>query len=98
MGLLRLDASLSAGGLSICPKHVVNAPFTTAVAASQGSCQSAAMTAPRSKPRQAGGILLALGFTIGAIVGVILGEPSAGFLVGGALGCALALLMWWRDR
>ncbi len=52
----------------------------------------------RPKPRQAGGILLALGFTIGAVAGVLLGQPSAGLLIGGALGAALALLIWFRDR
>ncbi len=52
----------------------------------------------RPKPRQAGGILLALGFTIGAVAGVLLGQPSAGLLIGGALGGLVALLIWLRER
>lgn len=56
------------------------------------------MTAPNPKSRQAGGILLALGFMLGAVIGVVLGQPSAGLLIGGAVGGALALLLWWRDR
>jgi hypothetical protein len=56
------------------------------------------MTASKPKPRQAGGVLLALGFTGGAAAGILLGEPSAGFLIGGGIGAVLALLIWWRDR
>jgi hypothetical protein len=52
----------------------------------------------RRKSGQAGGIFLGLGFMIGAVVGVILGQPSAGLLIGGGVGAALALLIWLRDR
>ena len=52
----------------------------------------------RRKGGQAGGIFLFLGFTIGAVVGVILGQPSVGLLTGGGIGAVLALLVWARDR
>ena len=50
------------------------------------------------KGGRAGGVLLGLGFMLGAIVGVVLRQPSAGLLIGGGIGAALALLIWWRDR
>ena len=81
--------------LPIWRKHVLNAAFTR-VAKKVASWHGATMK--QSKPRQAGGVLLALGFTVGAVIGVVLGEPSAGFLIGGGIGLALALLIWWRDR
>jgi hypothetical protein len=56
------------------------------------------MTAPKPKPRQAGGFLITLGLILGAVIGVALGQPSAGLLLGGGIGAALALLLWWRDR
>jgi hypothetical protein len=56
------------------------------------------MKAPAPKARQAGGILLALGLMLGAVTGVVLGQPSAGLLIGGGIGAALAFLLWWRDR
>ena len=56
------------------------------------------MTVPAPKPRQAGGVLLALGFTLGSVIGVVLGEPSAGFVIGGGIGIALAVAIWLRDR
>jgi hypothetical protein len=56
------------------------------------------MTAPKTKPRQAGGFLITVGLIVGAVTGVALGEPSAGLLIGGGIGAAIALLLWWRDR
>ncbi len=52
----------------------------------------------RRKSGQAGGIFLGLGFTLGAVIGVVLGQPSAGFLIGGGTGALLALLVWLRER
>ncbi|HEX8400678.1 MAG TPA: hypothetical protein VF628_03150 [Allosphingosinicella sp.] len=54
------------------------------------------MNEPRPKSRQAGGVLIALGLMVGAVAGVMLGEPSAGLLLGGAIGGSVALLLWWR--
>lgn len=46
----------------------------------------------------AGGVFLALGTIGGVIVGATIGEPSAGFLVGLAIGAAAALLVWLARR
>jgi len=50
------------------------------------------------KGTRAGGFILAICILAGAIVGVILGEASAGLLAGAALGTLIALALWWRDR
>ncbi len=50
------------------------------------------------KGTRAGGFILAVCILAGAIVGVILGEASAGLLAGAALGTLIALALWWRDR
>lgn len=50
------------------------------------------------KGTRAGGFILAVCILAGAIVGVILGEASAGLLAGAALGTLIALVLWWRDR
>ena len=55
------------------------------------------MSEPRRSP-QAGGSILAGAMLVGAIGGVIVGEPSIGFLVGVAVGALLAILLWLRDR
>lgn len=44
-----------------------------------------------------GGVLVALGMTTGAIVGVLLNQGSAGVLVGTALGLVAALVFARRD-
>ncbi|WP_066520190.1 hypothetical protein [Sphingobium cloacae] len=55
------------------------------------------MTTGKNNPTGAGAIiaLLILG---GAIVGGLMGQPSAGLLVGAAIGLAIALLLWLRER
>jgi len=45
-----------------------------------------------------GGILIALGPIIGAAAGFLVGEATRGFLVGLALGVALAITLWARTR
>lgn len=50
------------------------------------------------KGAQAGGFILAVGIIGGAIVGGLLGQPSAGLLIGLVLGTLIALALWWRDR
>ena len=42
--------------------------------------------------RTAGGIILAASILLGAVLGIVFGEPSAGFLIGLAAGIAGAIL------
>jgi hypothetical protein len=46
----------------------------------------------------AGGFLIAGAILVGAIVGVVLHQPTIGILAGTALGIAGALIVWLRDR
>jgi hypothetical protein len=55
------------------------------------------MAGPRSSPN-AGGFFIAGAILVGAIVGVVLGQPTIGVLAGAALGIAAALIVWLRDR
>ena len=48
-------------------------------------------------PRLAGGIFIAIGMLGGAIVGVILDQPSAGMVIGFGIGIAAAALTWLID-
>ena len=52
---------------------------------------------PRSSS-QAGGSIIAISIIAGVVGGVVAGEPSIGFLVGAAVGVALAVLWWLKDR
>lgn len=45
----------------------------------------------------AGGVLIALGALAGAAIGLVLGEPTPGLLIGLALGSLAAVLVWLRD-
>jgi len=47
---------------------------------------------------QAGGSSLAISIIAGTVAGVIVRQPSIGFLVGTAAGILLALLFWHFDR
>ena len=51
-----------------------------------------------SEPRLAGGIFIAFGLLIGAIVGVAVDQPSAGTVIGMAIGTIIAVLIWIIDR
>jgi hypothetical protein len=51
-----------------------------------------------SQPRLAGGIFVALGLLIGAIVGVAVDQPSAGMITGMGIGAAIAVAVWLFDR
>ena len=53
-------------------------------------------TAPR-RPRSAGA-LLALAILLGTIIGLVMGEPSLGFLIGLGIGVAIAVGVWLVDR
>ena len=56
------------------------------------------MAAPSQQNSRAGGSILALSIIAGAVGGIILGQPSIGFLAGAAAGILIALLLWLRDR
>lgn len=56
------------------------------------------MTSPSSKNPAAGGALIAAGAVIGPVVGLFLGQPSIGLLVGVGIGGALAVLIWLCSR
>ena len=55
---------------------------------------------PRSSTPQprAAGAFIALCVIAGAVVGVILGQPSAGVVGGAVLGVAIAIVQWLGDR
>lgn len=46
----------------------------------------------------AGGFPIAAGAVLGTIGGLIARQPTIGFLVGLALGVAIALAIWLRER
>lgn len=49
--------------------------------------------------RNAGGVFIAAGTILGAVLGgLFFNQPSAGLLAGLAAGIILALLLWWRER
>lgn len=50
------------------------------------------------KYSQAGGSILAISIIAGTVAGVIVRQPSIGFLVGTAAGVLLAVLFWLNDR
>jgi uncharacterized membrane protein len=55
-------------------------------------------TPPPTTPNRAGGCLIAGGLMLGAGIGVMVGESSAGLLIGLAVGVAGAVAMTLRDR
>ena len=55
------------------------------------------MNEPATTPR-AGGFIIAVAIIVGALGGTILGQPSAGVLIGFAAGAAAAILIWLKDR
>lgn len=56
------------------------------------------MDNPFGKPMRSGGALLAFAILAGVLAGVLLGQPSLGFLGGLGVGVALLALVWLRDR
>ena len=50
-----------------------------------------------SQPRLAGGIFIAFGLLIGVILGVVFDQPSAGAVMGMAIGSAIAVVIWIVD-
>ena len=47
---------------------------------------------------RAGGSIIAASIIAGAVGGIIVGQPSIGFLAGAAAGALIAALLWLRDR
>jgi hypothetical protein len=70
--------------------------MTWVLAPSAATWQCGAMSEPR--PNAAGGALIALGMIGGAAVGFAVGQATPGFMIGTALGIAVAILVWLRDR
>jgi uncharacterized membrane protein len=52
----------------------------------------------RSRYTQAAGSMLAISIIAGTVAGVIVGQPSIGFLVGTAAGVLVTLLFWMNER
>ncbi len=61
-------------------------------------CHGDGMNVPRKSGGQAGGSLLAAAIIAGVVGGVMVGQPSIGFLVGTAAGVLIATLLWLHDR
>ena len=55
------------------------------------------MARKSSKAPAAGGILIALGSIIGAVVGLYAGEPTKGLLIGFGAGAGMAIAIWLLD-
>ena len=56
------------------------------------------MTGKDSKNPTGAGAIIALSIITGTIVGGLMGQPSIGLLTGTALGVAIAVLLWLRER
>jgi len=54
--------------------------------------------AAKSNAPLAGGFLICIAVLSGALTGVLLGQPSIGFLVGIGVGLIIATLIWLLDR
>jgi zinc transporter ZupT len=52
----------------------------------------------KNKATLAGGVFIALGMLLGAIIGIYLRQPSAGMVIGFFTGTAAAILVWLFDR
>ncbi len=53
--------------------------------------------ATNSNAPLAGGFLLCVSLLAGALIGIFLGQPSIGFLVGAGLGLTSAVTIWLLD-
>ncbi len=51
-----------------------------------------------NSPNRAGGAIIAGAIIAGVIAGIIMGQPSIGFLAGAAAGVLAALLLYLKDR
>ena len=55
----------------------------------------------KDRPRQsmrAGGSIIAAAIIAGVVGGIMVGQPSIGFLFGAGAGALIAALLWLRDR
>lgn len=53
---------------------------------------------PRARASRGGGVFIAAGVVLGAGLGIVVGQPSAGLIGGFVAGCAAALVMVLADR
>ena len=93
------DAVVAPNPLPNCCGAVVKRGFTKngcGLASRARRCQKHAMES-RSKYAQAGGSILAISIIAGTVAGIIVGQPSIGFLVGLGVGLALSILIWLFD-
>ncbi len=56
------------------------------------------MTTPSKRPANAGGFVIAAAVIVGTGIGVAKSQPSLGFLLGLAVGVAIAVALWLMDR
>ena len=54
--------------------------------------------ANESRNPAGGGIFIALGAAAGIVIGRLYAQTSIGLVVGVAVGAAIALFLWWRER
>ncbi len=72
-------------------------PIRDGVALHFGTWQGAVM-ANKPKNPTGGGIFIALGAAAGVIIGRLNAQTSIGLVAGVAVGAAIALFLWWRER
>jgi len=56
------------------------------------------MAASTPKASRAGGFIIAISVIAGAIIGIRCGQPSIGLLIGAAVGVAISIALYVRDR
>jgi uncharacterized protein YqgC (DUF456 family) len=56
------------------------------------------MSDRNDRSSRAGGSILAIAIVVGAVGGVLAGQPSIGILIGLLLGAAIVGLIWLKDR
>lgn len=56
------------------------------------------MSRPDQRSNSAGGFIVAASLMVGTIVGLVLGQPSIGFLTGLGIGAMVAIVLWLKAR
>ena len=64
----------------------------------QRAWHGALMEQQSGRASRAGGAILAFSILLGVIVGVKLGQPSAGMVIGTAIGAAISIGLYLYDR